>query len=180
MKNTSAILLLVLSIGLFYTFTNPTYGDAKELSLKAGEYKNVLKNVSEISATRDRLLISYNSLPPAELERLSKALPQNVDTVRLALDLDTIAAQYGITLKDVAIDDGAERNSGQIVLPGSDKPYQKVMVNVRFVSSYENFRKFIEDLEKSLRIMDIRGVNFQVGDSNLYEHEILLETYWVE
>lgn len=180
MKNTTALLLIILAVALFYTFTRPMYSGAKELALTASEHKNVLRNISDIIATRDRLLGNYNSISKAEIERLSKALPQNVDTVRLALDLDNIAAKYGISITSVSLDSDSEQDNNQIVLPGSKNAYEKALVSVTFVSNYENFRSFLADLEKSLRIMDVRSVSFTTLDSGLYEHDILLETYWVQ
>lgn len=180
MKNTTALFLIVLAFGLFYTFTKPTYDSAKVLSATALEYKNVLGNIDAIVEARDRLLINYNSISKAEIERLSKALPKNVDTVRLALDLDNIASRYGISIDEVSLETESDQNSKEISLGNSGTPYEKVRVLVSFVSNYENFRKFIEDLEKSLRIMDIKTLTFQVGETALYEHDIVIETYWVK
>ena len=59
MKNNSAIVLLLLSLGLFYTFTNDQYKDARRLQALAGEYRNILQNVSAIVESRDRLLVTY-------------------------------------------------------------------------------------------------------------------------
>lgn len=180
MKNTTALFLIVLAIGLFYTFTKSTYDDAKTRAVTADEYKGVLANLDAIVEARDRLIINYNSISKAEIERLSKALPMNVDTVRLALDLDTIASRYGISISDVTLYTGSEQNSSEFSVGGTGTPYEKVEVLISFVSNYENFRLFLEDLEKSLRIMDVKGLNFQVGENSLYEHSVLISTYWVK
>ena len=180
MKNTTALFLIVLSIGLFYAFTNPMYQKAQGSAATASEYRNVIDNIDEIVETRDKLLATYNSLPRAEIERLAKILPENVDTVRLALDLDTIASRYGISIGDVAISKDAEKNAEQVVLPSGNRTFQRTLVTVSFVSNYENFRLFLEDLEKSLRIMDVKSVSFQATDTGLYEHDLTIETYWVE
>lgn len=181
MKNSTAIFLIILSFGLFYTFTRPYYQSTRELVATAEGYEEVLDNIANIIEERDRLLINYNSLPKAEIDRVSKVLPANVDTVRMALDLDNIASRYGIAIKDVAIDTSAERNTNEIVLPEGQKPYEKTLVSVSFISNYQNFRKFLEDLEKSLRIMDVKSIRFQSGsESGLYEHKLLLETYWIQ
>ncbi len=180
MKSTTAIFLVIVSLGLFLTFTRPTYEAAKALAVTSSGYRNVLDNISDIVESRDRLITNSNSLPKSEVERLSKALPENIDTVRLALDLDNMAAKYGIAIKDVKIDTETEQNASQAVLPGREKPFEKALVSVSFVSNYENFRKFLSDLEKSLRIMNVKEVHFQVGESGIYEHRILIETYWVK
>ena len=179
MKNTTAIFLIILSLGLFYTFTNPMYKTVKGITETADGYRSALNNIDEINESRDRLLVNYNSISKSEMERLAKVLPANVDTVRLALDLDNIAGRYGITIQDVVIDNASSQNASQIVLPDHALPYEKTPVSISFVSNYENFKRFLQDLEKSLRIMDVREVNFQVSDAGLYEHSVLIDTYWV-
>lgn len=180
MKNTQTIFLLILSIGLFYTFTNPMYKGVQELSATASGYSEVIDNLEDLAESRDRLAENYNSISKTEIERLGKALPENVDTVRIALDLDTIAARYGITLSDVAIDKESQAAATQIVLPDHALPYERTPVSISFVSNYQNFKQFMQDLEQSLRIMDVRSVSFVVTDSGLYEHKIVIDTYWVK
>ncbi|KKU50078.1 MAG: hypothetical protein UX71_C0002G0049 [Parcubacteria group bacterium GW2011_GWA1_47_10] len=184
MKNTTAIFLIILAIGLFFTFTKPYYNGLKEVAAESASYREALDNLENIIETRDRLLINYNSIPKSEIDRLSKALPENIDTVRLAHELDSIGAKYGISIKDLAVDTEANKNATNVALPGSGMPYEKALVRVSFVSDYGDFRRFLEDLEKSLRIMDIRSVKFEVpverAQSGLYEHELTIETYWVK
>lgn len=187
MRNTTAIFFIVLALGLFFAFTKPYYDGMQEIAATAASYREALDNLSEIIEMRDRLLINYNSIPKAELDRLAKALPENIDTVKLAHELDSIGAKYGISVKDVTIDTQSERASPNIALPGSESPYEKSQVSVSFISNYKNFREFLKDIEKSLRIMDVRSVKFEVPEgqspgaaAGLYEHELLIETYWVK
>ena len=59
MKSLSAIILLILSVGLFYTFTSVEYKKVKNLSALASQYQDVLANASDIVRLRDTLLVSY-------------------------------------------------------------------------------------------------------------------------
>lgn len=178
MNRTSALILILLSIGIFYTFTTRQYGDAQALADQAKEYRNVIDNAQKIAEARDNLLTSYESIPATEKDRLAKALPSNIDTVEIARDLDGIAGGYGITLKNIQVD--TKSSNGQIVLPDYQAPYNKVTISFTFVASYQSFVKFMEDLEKNLRIMDVKSVHFEVGENNLYEHTVVVETYWLK
>lgn len=180
MKNNTSIVLLLLSIGLFYTFTKDQYKEVKQLSALAGEYKDVLENVSRIVELRDNLLSTYSAIPKTEIERLNKVLPDHVDTVRLALDLDGMASRYGISIKNIqALAQGSE-SSNAIILPERASAYDKVTVSFSFISNYENFMRLLADIEKSLRIMDVKTVSFLASDIGLYDHQVSVETYWLK
>ncbi len=180
MKKSSALVLVVLAFALFYTFTSPQYRDAQSLSGLAEEYRRVVDNVDRIAESKDALLLSYESIPAIEKERLAKVLPANADAVGLARELDTIAARHGFTILGVKVESGPDKNSSEIVLPEFSAPYEKVVVSFTFVSNYEGFSNFLADLEKSLRIMDVKTISFQTGEASLYEHQVTVETYWLK
>ena len=78
MKNNTAIILLLLSVGISYTFTNGQYQDVKELQALSNKYSETLQNAAAIVELRDRLLVTYESLPQSDIERIGKALPDKM------------------------------------------------------------------------------------------------------
>ncbi|KND48656.1 MAG: putative pilO [Parcubacteria bacterium C7867-005] len=179
MKSTTSLTLLLISIGIFYTFIDPKYKEVKILRSNAEQFESILSNVEELKEKRSDLLIKYQSIPRVEVDRLAKMLPDNIDTVRLAIDFDSIAAQYGISIKGIQADSSGVDNSAAIIQTGSGAPYEEVSVSFRFVASYDNFRKFMEDIEQSLRVIDVKSVTFQATDNGLYEYSVAIQTYWL-
>ncbi len=182
MKTTTAFIFILIAIGLFYTFIRPHYEKVKAIQIQANQYSEVLENVQELSKKRDELLLKYNALPKTEVERINKALPNNVDTVKLALDFDSIASKYGISIKNIRINQrvlDVGSNIGAIAVSPTNL-YQTVTVNFSFVSNYDNFRKFIRDIESSLRIIDVRSIGFSATDSGLNEYTLSIDTYWLK
>ena len=144
------------------------------------EYDNVIQNVTAIAETRDKLLVSYNSIPKNEIDRLSKILPDKIDTVRLAIDLDSIASRYAIAIKNVQVGNTNDKDSNSLLLPGTPSGYEKATISFSFISNYENFMSMLTDLEKSLRIMNVKSVTFKITETGLYEFHVVVETYWVK
>ncbi len=182
MKNnaTTSIALLLLSVGLFYTFTNVQYKEVKELNTIAGKYRDVLQDASNIIKLRDNLLVAYESIPQEEIDRINKALPDNIDTVRLAFDLDGIASRHSVSIKNIQVTTGASDGSSAIVLPEYAGVYEKATVSFTFISTYNNFMALLADLETNLRIMGINSIIFSANDSGLYEFRVSVETYWLK
>lgn len=179
MKNISNLIFVLLATGLFYMFTSPEYEKVKLLQVSAAEYANVIENVEKIAQSRDGLREEYDAIPLVERDRLMKVLPDNVDGVRLALDLDTMASRYNIVLSTVKVDK-ADPNSALAVLPDPSLPYEAATVSLNFKANYDGFSRFLEDLEKSLRIMDVKSVSFHAFEDGTYDHSMRIETYWLK
>ncbi len=177
MNNSSAFILILISVGLFYTFISPQYDKVTALQTEASEYSNVIESVNELKDTRDNLLAKFQTLPKSELDKLIRILPDHVDTVKLALDIDTIAAKYGISIKNIKVE---EEERSEIVTGSFGGAYETINVNFNFTTSYPNFRRFLADLEESLRLIDVRSVAFESTDGGAYDYKIAFDTYWLK
>ena len=69
--------------------------------MEIASYDEALDNSKALEAERDKLTQKYNSFNPEDLSRLQKLLPDNVDNIRLILEIEKIASPYGMALKDV-------------------------------------------------------------------------------
>lgn len=181
MKNSTAFILILVSVGLFYTFIMPEYEKVQALKLEAAQYKDVLNNVTELSRRRDELLIKYNSMPKQEAENLKRILPDNVNVVEMAINLDAIAGKHGISIKNVKIQDDKQNQSASAVQAPATGPYQKAAINFSFVTTYDNFKKFQRDIEQNLRVLEVKSVSIAAQpDSALSQFDMQIETYWLK
>lgn len=179
MKNTSSLVLILISVGLFYTFVSPQYQKTGALRAEAGEYRNVIENVNMLIETRDRLMDEYQDFPRSESERLEKILPDDVDVVRLARDLDTMASQHGITIGSIQVATDKREEATAIEMGGAPT-FEDSEITFTFVSNYPNFKSFMADLETSLRLSDVQAVSFETGVSSVYEYTVTIKTYWLK
>jgi len=177
MKNSTAIIIILIAGALFYTFIAPEYSKVQALRANLIEYENIIQNVSSLAKQRDDLLIKYNAVPSSDITHLTKALPDYIDTVRLAMDFDNISAKYGISIKSFQVIDNKNASIADAV---SNKSYNATTVSFSFVTTYPNFRKFMKDIEQSLRIIDVKNVSFSASDNGLNEYNVSIQTYWLK
>ncbi|MDP6387840.1 MAG: type 4a pilus biogenesis protein PilO [Candidatus Pacebacteria bacterium] len=178
---TFPIIFILLSAGLFFGFIDPTYEDVKEILKEEEKFDQALDKSKELQKIRDELLSRYNTFSISNLDRLTKLLPDNVDNVRLVLDIDHIASVYGMRIKNVTVKKSEDRKIG--VIGPSEKPYESVKLSFSISSSYEDLIQFVKDIEKSLRIVDVVEISLipsKMGDVNLYEYDIGVKTYWLK
>lgn len=178
MKLLFPVIALIVSLGLFFLFTNPHYTKLKELKAEQAQYSQALDKSKELRAIRDRLQETNKNIPQADLDRLARFLPDHIDNVRLAMDIDAAASRYGMRLGNVSISKVQTASDTVIGAPG--KRYDSVNVSFTVAASYDTFRKFLTDLESSLRLVDVIGLSFDSSRGDFYEYAVTLRTYWLK
>lgn len=180
-RSVFAILLIIASILGFVLFVSPQYQDITKLRTEEAQLKNVLANSRTLQEKRDQLLNRYNGFSAQEVARLEKMVPNNADNVKLILELQTLASRYGLELQTAALSDEEEQNQrSQVQVVNRD--YGTIGLDLVIRGSYEGFVSFLEDIEKSLRIIDVHSLSFR-PDTNtptIYQFNVGLRTYWLK
>lgn len=173
------IVLFGISIVLFVVAIQPSIA-------KLGIVKESLASLQEKELRVNELLNQYESvrdvyqrISKQDKDTLEKALPSNINNVRLILDLEQMAEQRGLGFKDVDVilveQQRAQENIGQEQL-------RKVQASMTLSGDYDSFIQFLSDVEQSLRILTMRKIDFNVQredkKESKFEYKVVLETYW--
>jgi len=184
-----AVVGLGIAGAIFFLFTQPTYDGIQSLKQQIGQYDQALDKAAELQALKQSLLSRYNSFNPADLDRLHKLLPDHVDNVRLVLDLDNLASRHGMGLQNVVISNIASdaKNEGVIAAIGAGRQkYDSLTFKFSTQGTYQNFTAFLQDLENSLRIVDLVSLRLDSAGGPLgsgepiYRYDMTIRTYWLK
>ena len=188
MRFLTPLLVLGLAAVSFFYFTTPVLEEINGLKADRVKYTQALVNANKLDARQRELQDIKINLDPNDLVDLEQLLPNNIDNVRLIIDINTIAKKNGLTVKNPSIagEAGKDQPAGAGTPPitnnvkrsGSDK--NLVVISFSVSASYEILKRFLDDLSRSLRIVDIESVSFSGNDKNLYDYKISLRTYWLK
>lgn len=179
MKNFIPVILIVLAFGSWYFYIDPKYNEIKSLMANKQDYEIVLDEVERIQERRNTLLDKYNNFSNNDLKRLKVFLPGSIDNVRLISDMDGLAGRYGIAIRGITVTENT--NTGRGIIDEQNESYGNVDIGFSFETSYENFIRFLDGIESSLRLVDIKSLNLQPNvDTGLYSVSISLRTYWLK
>ncbi|MEK7627943.1 MAG: hypothetical protein AAB421_00800 [Patescibacteria group bacterium] len=198
-KILGTILSLVIAGAVFFIYTQPAYVRIKGLQAQGSEYDAALQKSKELATLKQSLISRLNAFPTEQLERLAKLLPDHVDNVRLVLDLDSLATRYGMAIQNVLIsreDEKATKDATVIgALTDQKKKHDSLTLQFSTRATYGDFVRFLEDLESSLRIVDLVGLKIEPEpivrrngeDLTLppeieptYVYNIAIRTYWLK
>ena len=160
-------------------YTNPTYVESKTLAEVAGTYDDALTKSQELKSVRDQLLAKRNTFSTEDVQKIQKVLPDNVDNIRLIIDINNIASRHGLSLKGVLLGDTSQASVKQsaAAVGASGDEVGSVEVSFTVSTSYETMLAFLHDLEHSLRLIDVEKISFKGGAVSDYTFTI--RTYWL-
>ncbi len=206
-----SIIFILAALGLTFGYTNPTYRGASgstdvskksvtELIEERTQYTAALQKTREIEEVRNGLLTKYNLISEADRANLGKMIPDNIDSVRLIIDINNIATAYNMSLRDIDISDAKipaarKDNPGSLLTPTG---YSYINLGFSVTGTYASVLSFLSDLEKDLRLSDIASLSLvpsgdvsQTGQGGSgsktkvvktdpqYKMEISLKTYYL-
>lgn len=175
------IVLIAAAIGLFALYTNGAYQQAKGLQAQVAAFDTALTTANSLRAQRDALISKRNTFSAENVQKLEHTLPDNVDNIRFIIDINNIAARHNLSLKNVSLGSisDSKNKRGALAVGSSGDPVGSAEVGFSLSASYDNFLAFLQDLEHSLRIVDIGKISFKQGQGGTYEFNMTIKTYWL-
>ncbi len=186
MKSFTPLILIAVSVALFFFHIDPRYEAVQGLQEQQDQYEQALVRAQELQTVRDQLLSRYDSFSQDDIARLERIVPDRINVVKLVADIDGVAAKYGIAVADIQVTDDTVDNSNEVVSAESAMPFMTTEIELTFNASYENLVSFLTDLETSLQVVDIVSIAFTPASggatgpqTGIYEYTIALHAYWL-
>lgn len=179
MGGTSILSYLILTLAVGYAFMYPKINEISLLKEEESRYENSLATVQNIEDKKNELLTKFNKVSAIDRKNIETFLPDSLNFVNLIYQIDAVASKYGIKIDKVSSKDLGSSVGSSIAESEAPKPYKSSTIGFSFEASYPKFQSFIADLEKSLRILDIRSlkISADVKENGLYKYDIEFETY---
>jgi Tfp pilus assembly protein PilO len=186
-KNITALILIVLAIGIYFTFTQGVIDQARAIYAVNDEYTTAIANAKQLIAVRDQVRSDRNKISLTDQARLNRMLPSAVDNIHLIVDVSNLAQTLNVPLRNLkaelvdsnikeAAPVGAGTSEENLI---TDLKLSTVRLTFEVTTSYGAFTNFMRSLETSLRIMDITRMNMKASDTGIYEFSVEINTYWL-
>lgn len=180
MKNIIPLILIAAAVWIFWGYTSVIYKEAGGLREVRTDYENKLAQANEFQRKYEGLVSAYQSFSEADLTHLSRLAPDKMDAIRLAIGVSEIAARQGLLIEDIKISEPAKETKEAVTESGLGNTDLSFSVT----SGYERFVAFLQDLEKSLRILDVTNIEFATAKdfagSSSYNFNLGLRAYWLK
>jgi hypothetical protein len=178
-----------VSIGVLITYVKPRYDNLKSLRSDITAFNDNLDTANKLKESREALIAKYNAIPKEDLDNLKTLLPDNVDNIRLVIQIDSLATKNGLsTVRNIsyqASDLASSQSQDPSQNPDAQKPYGSFVISFETTGQYQNFLSFLSDLEENLRLVDVTGIEFTPnqlipGIAANIGYKVTLTTYWLK
>jgi len=184
-----SLILIVIAVVIFIFYTKSAYDNEQVLSAQGVQYQAALSKATQLQTIKQSLLSRYNSFDPNAISRLSVMLPDQVDNIRLILDLDNLAGKYGMSLQNVDISVPSDAQNGSVVsaIANAAQPWDSLTLQFTTRGTYDEFKQFLTSLESSLRLVDLVMLTLAPSGTTggngtgtpVYTYSMTLQTYWL-
>ncbi|HYE22796.1 MAG TPA: type 4a pilus biogenesis protein PilO [Verrucomicrobiae bacterium] len=169
-KGAAPILLLIITIigGYFFTYPQWTTLGVNRTALAEVQRQNELLKQSE--ADLQNFVRQHKSMSESS-GQANKVLPaDSIEIHNVLANLDQFAAASGVNLSNTSFTQDETR--------GTDNAIVFTDISLSFTGSYASFRAFIQQLENSLRIIDVNHINVSVGEGNNLQFQLSARVYY--
>ena len=171
--------MILISAGLFFTYIDPAYQKIGDLRGGEKQYNEALNKSKELRMIRDQLLSKYNTFSTEDVSDLGKFLPDNVDNVRLIMEIDNLASKYGAIVRSVNVAKSLSKGEKETLGPKIGD-FDSITLDFAIEAPYANFVKFLNDLTNGLRIVDVANLSFESSELGFYKYRLSVKTYWLK
>ena len=181
-KTLIPIVGILVAVGIFFTYVEPTFREIQTIQAEADEYAEAAEHAVALQRRIAELKTERDAIRLSDLERLEALVPDRIDEVAFLVDLDALADEHNLSIRDVQVGGDAPVNSRasratrddsddeeeEIALSpeeggveaGVRNQYSTLDIFFSVNGSYESLRALLADCEESLTLLDIIKIEF--------------------
>lgn len=184
-----SIIVIVLSAVFAFLYVKPEYNRTEERRADIKTLSETLKSAEVIKDLIRQTGESLNSIDPKDIERFGVLLPETIDGIRFANNLQGIGVANSIILSGIKVEERSKEDksvkaaipgftstvsnaisldrpdpgsqNASVKVPSSEKKYATTKASFSVITTYEKFLLFLDDIEKSLGLITVTSLSFR-------------------
>jgi Tfp pilus assembly protein PilO len=181
-----SIALIILAIISYFMGIRPMSDQIKAVRLDRDKQKETLKKGNEIKGVIEQMKVSADSVTEKDEASLTALLPDKIEIVKKALDLQSLTASSS-SKKPLVLIGSVGGTEGTVMAGESGQNYSTFTINFNVIGTYESLKRFLVDIAKNKVVSDIESLSFGGAESTggasvgpeLFRFNISLKTYWL-
>ncbi len=185
------IILIITAALVGFFQVKPVYEEMRIVKSKVQNIEEALQKTKEISLAAEDLKSKIKSIPYNDLNKLENViLPDDIDQIRFLNMLNSIASKNNLFLEGLSVseeDNSVAKNNTSAENSSSNNKLNKLKFSFSVSTDYDTFKKFLNNLEKSMALMEVENIEISVPSADSesvgpvqYSYKVDLITYWMK
>jgi Tfp pilus assembly protein PilO len=181
-RTITPIFSIVIAVVVFMFFTKPMFAEIKSLQGKTEQYEDAANKAQELNAALAEKLSNKRSYSTENLERLNALVPESINEVTVLTDLNELARTHNMLFGNINVEE--EDTTEVDVDPGkaisqtiSYHDITSTSLSFSLIGTYDQFKAFLADVERSLVMMEVVEIEFMAGEGNLQQFEVTVNLF---
>ncbi len=182
-RNITALLLIILAIGIYFMHTQSVFDQTRISRQENDKLQEAIENAKALIEKRKLIEADYKNIAQTDRDKLEKMIPNSTDNIHLIVDITDLASKHNVNLKNIRAEILQEKASSNNRTASTSLPKASlgnVKLSFSATATYGQIQTFLMDLESSLRIIDISRFTLKANETNTYDYQIELITYWLK
>lgn len=180
-RTITPIFSIIIALVIFFFYAKPEFVEIKTTQGEAEEYTEAAATAEALNTEIGALLKKKRDFSSADLERLDALVPTAINEVTILTDLNEIARTHSMLFGNIDVENSdAGISASNQVIPPDGKTGQSVAytdfvtskITFSLIGTYEQFKAFLADVEKSLVLLEATNIKFTAGDGNLQQYDM--------
>lgn len=168
--------LIAAFIGVAGFVLKPMLDDIKQTNAQTTASIQTLDGERRYLASLEQSIAAAKAISPDILKRVDRAMPRGSELPELLVTFSSLAERDNVRIANVAFAEpsgSALKNAGAIRAATSTQLQATLSVSAK---GYPDIKRFIQDIERSLRLMDVVGMTASSRDGQA-SYVIQVNTY---
>ncbi len=177
-RTLTSILSIVIAILLYIFVIDQQLAQMSAVQIEIGEYQKAEEKYTEFQKKLDSLVAIKKQASVIENEKLDALVPEVVDDVKLIVDLENMAKSRGMLFGNISIDNAKDESSINSSTEIAIGPTLKSTdISFAVIGTYEQFKQLLEDIEKSLVLLEVVELDFSVTQGVYQQYAVTVRAY---
>lgn len=182
-RTVTPIFSIIIAFVVFFFFTQPMFAEIQSFEAQAEQYEEAVARATELNVELAEKVRQKRSYSAGDLEKLDALVPTQIDEVRILADLSEIALRHNMLFGNVEVTnsendpDAPEYDETNFSRTVTYTDFAVSTISFGLIGTYEQFKSFLADVEKSLVLLEVTEISFTAGEGALQQFEVTVNAY---
>ena len=180
MRTLTPVLSIIIAVLLYLFFTQTQFAEISVIQKETEEYTSATEQYNTFNALLQQKLSIKKNQSVYDSERIETIIPVTLDSARLIVDLEKITQNNSLLFGNITVkgDDSVAKRGPSNSEAEISAELDSVDVSFEVIGTYEQFKNFLRDLERSLTLFEVIDLKYSVTeDSPLQQFALTVRSY---